>query len=219
MSTLDNPVIDEDEAQDQTRDREARKWADVDEEAEEQRHDVDGLVVVVVEEEEKEEGEEEEEEEGEKEEEIPTGRPRPQSSTREQRSQVRSKSVQPQRKQDQDGQEHGEEDEQPSTFRKSKKAPLGTLLDRIKELSETARMSLEYEKVAREKELEVMKAKDLLDQQVELKKIRLKMEEARQKHERKLAEIEAESRSSIRKEELRTQEHMERLTLIESLTR
>ncbi|KAI7829713.1 hypothetical protein BC939DRAFT_440302 [Gamsiella multidivaricata] len=80
-------------------------------------------------------------------------------------------------------------------------------------------MSLEYEKVAREKELEVMKAKDLLDQQVELKKIRLKMEEARQKHERKLAEIEAESRSSIRKEELRTQEHMERLTLIESLTR
>ncbi|KAI7826231.1 hypothetical protein BC939DRAFT_527773 [Gamsiella multidivaricata] len=103
---------------------------------------------------------------------------------------------------DQGQQEKG--DELPSTSNKSRKVSLKSLLDRIKDLNETARLSVEMKEV-RQKELEIKKARDILYNNVERKKIEMVREKKKNEHERRLAEIQVDKELAGKREELRLQ--------------
>ncbi|KAI8595645.1 hypothetical protein EDD21DRAFT_390660, partial [Dissophora ornata] len=124
------------------------------------------------------------------------------------------------------GQEQLEDQDQPeqnvdlpSTSNQSKITSPDTLLDIIKNLNETARLSVEMGAITKQKKLEAKRAKDIQDNNIELKKIEMMREEKQHEHERRLAEIQADKDLAVKREELGLQAQQEMMRDMERMRR
>ncbi|KAF8923393.1 hypothetical protein BGZ58_003012, partial [Dissophora ornata] len=89
----------------------------------------------------------------------------------------------------------------------------------VKGLNETARLSVEMGMITRQKELDAKRAKDILDNNIELKKIEMIREEKQHEHERRLAEIQADKDLAVKREELGLQAQLEVMRDMERMRR